>query len=340
MDIDQNAVVVMGDGGWGTALALHLAASEKPVALWSHDAEYAAQMAESRQNPRFLPGFRIPQAVRISSDLERLLSGADLVISAVPTAYLRSVWSANADALLPGLPILSASKGLEETTLLRPTEILRELVGNRPIAVLSGPNIAREIAHGLPAATVVSSMSPEVTAKIQHRLASDRFRVYSNPDMLGVELGGVLKNVIAIAAGMCDGLKLGVNAKASLCTRGVVEMARLGQRLGGERRTFFGMSGLGDLLTTCYSPASRNRTFGERLGRGEVVADIAASMQMVAEGVKTSAPVHDLMHRYDLALPIAEEVYLVIHEAKSPHDVTSSLMLRGMKDEAEGEDLV
>jgi len=334
MDVAQR-VVVVGDGGWGTALAEMLATSGKEVGLWSHDPEYAAQMDESRQNPRFLPGFDIHPSIRIDHDLGRLLSDVDLLISAVPTAYLRDVWSGHAPLLPERVPLLSVSKGLEQGSHLRPTEILEELVGERHIGVLSGPNIAREIARGLPAATVVSSPSPETTAMIQRTLSSETFRVYSNADPKGVELGGVLKNVIAIAAGMCDGLHLGTNAKASLCTRGVIEMARLGERLGGTRRTFFGMSGLGDLLTTCYSPASRNRTFGERLGRGELVEDIAASMTMVAEGVKTSAPVHALMHEHDLALPISEQVYYVIHEGKSPRDVTRALMTRGMKDEAE-----
>lgn len=334
MDAVRN-VVIVGDGGWGTALAELLVATGKQVGLWSHDPDYAAQMAKTRQNPRFFPGFDLHPDIRIDHDLERLLPGVELIISAVPTTYLRSVWTSHAPLLPVRVPLLSVSKGLEQGSHLRPTEILAELVGERDIAVLSGPNIAREIAHGLPAATVVSSLSPETASLIQHTMSGATFRVYSNADATGVELGGVLKNVIAIAAGMCDGLKLGTNAKASLCTRGVIEMARLGQKLGGQRRTFFGMSGLGDLLTTCYSPESRNRTFGERLGRGEQVADIAASMTMVAEGVKTSAPVHALMQEHDLALPIAEQVYYVIHEGKSPRDVTRSLMLRGMKDEAE-----
>ena len=332
---EMRRIVVVGDGGWGTALAVHAASSGREVALWSYDPEYAAQMAESRQNPRFLPGFDIPPAVKIGADLEALLPGTDLLISAVPTSYLRQVWSRHAPLLDDDLPILSVSKGLELGSELRPVEILEETTGSRPLAVLSGPNIAREIANGLPAATVVSSAESELTKTIQRALSSERFRVYANPDPLGVELGGVLKNVIAIAAGMCDGLHLGTNAKAALCTRGVIEMARLGQALGGQRRTFFGMSGLGDLLTTCYSKDSRNRTFGERLGRGEQPDDIVASMQMVAEGVKSSAPVHELMEKHGLALPISEQVYYVIHHGKSPKDVTHSLMTRGMKDEAE-----
>jgi glycerol-3-phosphate dehydrogenase (NAD(P)+) len=328
-------VVVVGDGGWGTTLAILLDRTGHEAAIWSYDPDYAALMAETRTNPRYLPGFELPRSVRIGDDLAPLLARADLLVSAVPTSFLRRVWEGHASLLPAGLPIVSVSKGLEEGTHLRPTEILRELTGDRPIAVLSGPNIAREIAAGLPAATVVAAADPELARAVQATFRSERFRVYTNADAPGVELGGVLKNVIALAGGMCDGMGLGTNAKAALLTRGVIEMARLGERLGGQRRTFFGMAGLGDLLTTCYSPSSRNRTFGERLGRGERVADIAASMAQVAEGVRSSAPVHDLMHRLGLGLPISEQVYLVVHEGKSPRDTVSSLMLRGPKDEAE-----
>jgi glycerol-3-phosphate dehydrogenase (NAD(P)+) len=328
-------VVVVGDGGWGTALSMLLAATGHEVAMWSHDDDYADLMATTRTNPRFLPGFDLPEALVIGADLAALLPDADLLISAVPTSWLRATWTAHAPLLRRDLPIVSVSKGLEQGTQLRPTEILREVTGPRPLAVLSGPNIAREIAGGRPAASVVASGDEGLARAVQQTLSSERFRVYSNPDVLGVELGGVLKNVIALAAGMCDGLHLGANAKAALITRGVIEMARLGERLGGSRRTFFGMSGLGDLLTTCYSPSSRNRTFGERLGRGERADDITASMQQVAEGVKTSAPVQDLMRKHDLALPISHEVYLVVHEGKSPKDTVRSLMLRGHKDETE-----
>ncbi|MHC5010942.1 MAG: NAD(P)H-dependent glycerol-3-phosphate dehydrogenase [Planctomycetota bacterium] len=328
-------VVIVGDGGWGTALAMLLENAGREVAMWSVDPEYAALMASTRTNPKYLPGFEIPSGIDIGSELEALLPRADLLVSAIPTAFLRDVWSRHASVLPRGVPVVSVSKGLELGTDLRPTEIIQELTGERSVAVLSGPNIAREIADGKPAATVVSSADGSLTHYVQATFASERFRVYSNPDTLGVELGGVLKNVVALAGGICDGMKLGTNAKAALLTRGVIEMARLGETLGGQRSTFFGMAGLGDLLTTCYSPVSRNRTFGERLGRGERVEDIAASMTQVAEGVKTSAPVHDLMEKHGLPLPISEQVYLVIHKGKDPRDTVRDLMLRGHKDEAE-----
>jgi glycerol-3-phosphate dehydrogenase (NAD(P)+) len=332
---DIQRVVVVGDGGWGTAMAILLAMAGRQVSLWTHDEAYGAVLSESRANPRFLPGFEIPATVRVSADLSTLLSGCDLLVSAVPTEFLRIVWSGHAAHLPAGLPILSLTKGLEAGTDLRPTQVLRELTGARPLGVLSGPNIAREIARGLPAATVVACDDSGLAQRVQASFSSDKFRVYRNPDLAGVELGGALKNVIAIAAGLCDGLELGENAKAALVDRGVKEIARLGERLGGQRRTFFGLSGLGDLMTTCYSRVSRNRTFGERLGRGEAVSDIKASMKQVAEGVKTSVPVHDLMQRHGLALPISEEVYQVIHHGKAPRETVRSLMLRGPKDEAE-----
>jgi glycerol-3-phosphate dehydrogenase (NAD(P)+) len=328
-------MMVVGDGGWGTALAVLLDANGCDVGLWAYDPEYAELMQETRTNPRFLPGFDVPAGIRISSSFEELVQGTELFVSAVPTSYLRSVWERHAPLVAPHVPLVSVSKGLEDGTLLRPTQILANILGDHPIAVLSGPNIAREIAHGLPAVTVVACPQPDIAERIQHTFNSDVLRVYRNPDPLGVELGGVLKNVIAIAAGMCDGLKLGANAKSALVSRGVVEMARLGERLGGHRATFFGVSGLGDLLTTCYSPASRNRTFGERLGRGERAADISASMTMVAEGVKTSKPVHELMCEHGLQLPISEQVYYAIHEDKPAKEVLRSLMTRVVKDEAE-----
>lgn len=337
IDLEPMAkAVVVGDGGWGTALAMVLAHSGRQVGLWSYDREYAELLAETRNNPRYLPGFDIPASIEVSSDLASLLSGAELLVSAVPTEFLRATWTTHARQLPGSLPIVTVSKGLERDTLLRPSQILREITGeDRPIAVLSGPNIAREVAAGMPAATVVAAEDPRLARRIQATMSWDRFRVYSNPDLAGVELGGVLKNVIALAAGMCDGMALGANTKAMLVTRGILEMARLGETFGGRRQTFFGLSGLGDLITTCESKNSRNRTFGERIGRGELVADISASMQQVAEGVKSAKPVHDLMEQHNLSLPISHEVYRVVHEGKSPEDSVHALMRRDQKDEAE-----
>ena len=328
-------VVVVGDGGWGTALAIHLARKGLDVGLWGHEAAYVAHLHEHRANPRFLPGYAIPASVTITADLPAVLPGADLLVSAVPTEFLRAVWSAHAASLPQGLAILSLSKGVEQGTLLRPTEILRQVVPGRPIAVLSGPNIAWEVAKGWPATAVAAGDDARVVAAIREHFSSGTFRVYSNGDAVGVELGGALKNVIAVAAGVCDGLGLGQNAKAALLTRGIIEIARLGAALGAERKTFFGLSGMGDLMTTCYSATSRNRTTGERIGRGERPADVIASMAQIAEGVKTAAPVRDLARKHRLSLPISEEVYKILHEGCDPKASVESLMLRGRKDEAE-----
>jgi len=328
-------IVVVGDGGWGTALSIHLARKGLQVALWSHDAAYVAHLVEHRTNPRFLPGYAIPEAVTITADLATVLPHAELLVSAIPTEFLRAVWRAHAPRLPKGLPILSLSKGVEQGTLDRPTQILREVVPGHPIAVLSGPNIAWEVAKGWPATAVAAGDDPRVVSAIREHFSSATFRVYSNPDAIGVELGGALKNVVAVAAGVCDGLGLGQNAKAALLTRGIIEIARLGAALGAERKTFFGLSGMGDLMTTCYSATSRNRSTGERIGRGERPADVIASMNQIAEGVKSAAPVRELGRKHGLSLPISDEVYRILHEERDPRASVESLMLRGRKDEAE-----
>lgn len=326
--------LVVGDGGWGTTVAIHLVRKGFDVTLWSHDEAYAALLRESRTNPRFLPGHELPRALRVTSDFEDGARGADLVVSAVPTEFLRVVFGRHAASMPKGVPVLSLTKGVEQGTLRRPSEILAELAPGHPLAVLSGPNIAWEIAKGHPAASVVAG-DARVVAAVRESFSDAILRVYSNPDVKGVELGGALKNVIALASGLCDGLGLGHNAKAALLTRGVIEMARLGHALGAERRTFFGLSGLGDLMTTCSSPTSRNRTVGERIGRGERPADVLASMAQIAEGVKTAAPVRALGREKGISLPISEEVYLVLHEERAPKDCVASLMSRGKRDEAE-----
>jgi glycerol-3-phosphate dehydrogenase (NAD(P)+) len=327
-------VVVVGDGGWGTAMAIHLARRGIDVGMWGHDADYVRHVREHRANPRFLPGHAIPASVRVSSDLEELLPQAELLVSAVPTEHLRAVWTRHAKVLPRDVPIVSLTKGVEGGTHRRPSEVLREVAGAREVAVMSGPNIAAEIARGWPATTVVAGEA-RLCATIRERFSSSTFRVYSNSDLVGVELGGALKNVVAVAAGVCDGMGLGHNAKAALLTRGITEIARLGARLGGERRTFFGLSGMGDLVTTCYCPTSRNRTFGERVGRGERPEDVLASTAMVAEGVKSAAPVHDLAVEHGLSMPISTEVHRILNEAKDPRASVEDLMLRGTKDEAE-----
>jgi len=328
-------IVIVGDGGWGTAVAIHLARKGLEVGLWSHDAAYAEHLRDQPHEPAVPAGYEIPRAVEISADLRALLPRADAVVSAIPTEFLRDVWTRHGALLPPSIPVVSLTKGVEQGTMRRPSEILHELVPDRPVVVMSGPNIAWEVAKGFPAAIVAAGDDAGAVHAVRTAFSNGKVRVYGNRDAIGVELGGALKNVIALAAGLCDGLGLGHNAKAALLTRGIVEIARLGAALGGERRTFFGLSGIGDLMTTCYSPTSRNRTVGERIGRGERPEDVVASMAQVAEGVKTAAPVRELGHRLGVPLPIVEEVDRVLREGKEPRDVVEALMLRGLKDEAE-----
>jgi glycerol-3-phosphate dehydrogenase (NAD(P)+) len=326
---------VLGDGAWGTAIALLLAGNpEHRVRLWSARPENARLLRERRENVRLLPGVPIPEAVQLTGDLAEAVAGADLWIAAVPTVYLRSTLQPVAHALRGDRPVLSLAKGLENETFMRPSEILRQVLGVHRVAVLSGPSHAEEVSRGLPTTVVAAGSDLELARWVQERFSTDRFRVYTNLDVVGVELGGALKNIIGIAAGISDGLKFGDNAKAALLTRGLVEMARFGVALGAEHATFFGLAGLGDLITTCSSRHGRNRHVGERLGRGEKLADILAGMSMVAEGVYTARSVHDKAARMGVEMPITTEVYRVLYEGKDPLTAVNDLMLREPKGES------
>jgi glycerol-3-phosphate dehydrogenase (NAD(P)+) len=325
---------VLGDGAWGTAIALLLAAKPKhQVVLWSARPENGRLLQEKRENVRLLPGVPIPETVLLTMDIGEAVAGADLWITAIPTVYLRSTLLPVANALRGDRPVVSLAKGLENGTFLRPTEILVQLLGERPVAVLSGPSHAEEVGRGLPATVVAASSDIDLARWVQQCFSTDRFRVYTNPDVVGVELAGALKNVMGIAAGISDGLNFGDNAKAALLTRGLVEMARFGVALGADHPTFFGLAGLGDLITTCYSPHGRNHHVGERLGRGERLSDILASMAMVAEGVYTTRSVHEKAARMGIEMPITDEVYRMLYENKGPRAAVSDLMLRAPKRE-------
>lgn len=321
---------VLGDGAWGTAVALLLASHPRHrVTLWSAREANAAILRERRENVRLLPGIPIPEAVELTGDIRQALSGAVLGIAAIPTVYLRSTLVQVVTELrATSVPLLSLAKGVENETFLRPTEILRQVVGERPVAVLSGPSHAEEVSRGLPASVVTASEEFDLARWIQEHFSTDRFRVYTSLDVVGVELAGALKNVVGIAAGISDGLGLGDNAKAALLSRGLVEMTRFGVALGAEAQTFYGLAGLGDLVTTCISRHGRNRHVGERLGRGERPADILASMPMVAEGVYTTRSVHDRASRMGVEMPITTEVYRVLYENKDPRTAVNHLMLR------------
>lgn len=325
---------VLGDGAWGTALALLLAQDEAHhVVLWSARPENAALLRENRENVRLLPGVPIPPAVELTEDIYHATDGAGLWVAAVPTVYLRATMTRLAAQIRPRCPVLSLAKGLENTTFLRPSEILRQVLGAADVAVLSGPSHAEEVSRGLPTSVVVASSDLGLARWVQEHFRTRLFRVYTNLDVIGVELAGALKNVIGIAAGISDGLGFGDNAKAALLTRGVVEMARFGVALGAEHETFFGLAGIGDLITTCVSRHGRNRRVGEQLARGEKPADILAGMTMVAEGVWTARSVHERATKMGLDLPITAEVYRVLYEGKDPRAAVTDLMQRDPKHE-------
>jgi glycerol-3-phosphate dehydrogenase (NAD(P)+) len=329
--------LVLGDGGWGTALALLLARRGAETTVWCNFRAHVQEFTESRENARYLPGVRLPESLRFTADPHTAGKDVELVISAVPTQFLRGVAERFEDALAGHVPIVSASKGLEIETLRRPSQILTEVLGERPIAVLSGPSHAEEVARGKPASVAVASKDEALARLAQGVLSSDQFRVYTSTDPDGVELGGALKNVIAIAAGISDGLELGDNAKAALLTRGMVEMARVGVARGARMETFFGLAGIGDLVATCCSKHSRNRSVGEQIGRGETLEAVLGRMKMVAEGVWTTkalfGPESELA---DVSMPIAAEVHAVLFERKDPRDAVTDLMRREPAPEMRG----
>ncbi len=330
------SIAILGDGAWGTAIALLLAGNpDHRVTLWSAREENGRLLQQRRENVRLLPGVPIPPAIRLTTDISQAVVEADLWVAAIPTVYLRATLSRIAAAALAGPPILSLAKGLENGTFLRPTEIVTQILGVEKTAVLSGPSHAEEISRGLPASLVAASRDVELAQWMQRLFSTERFRVYTNPDPIGVELAGALKNVIGIAAGINDGLGLGDNAKAALLTRGLVEMTRFGVALGAQARTFSGLAGLGDLITTCISPHGRNHRVGQRLARGERWADIQASMSMVAEGAFTARSVHERTAQMGIQMPITAEVYRVLYENKDPRLAVSDLMLREPKGEME-----
>jgi glycerol-3-phosphate dehydrogenase (NAD(P)+) len=328
-------LAILGAGNWGTTFALLAHQAGHQVSLWEFDAEQANHVTTSRENARSLPGYEIPRDVVITNSLPNVLSDADAILLAVPAQSCRSVVQ-SCRPFLGSAIIVSLIKGIEQQSLNRISEIAsNELTDLRTkqFAVLSGPTIAFEVAAGLPTSAVVASSSLETAEVIQKTFTTPNFRLYTSDDVTGVELAGALKNVIALAAGICDGMKLGFNTKGTLITRGLVELSRLGEALGGKRATFAGLSGMGDLVTTCTSPQSRNRTVGERIGRGDKLDDILASMVMVAEGVWTARAAQELARRCDVSVPITDAVCDVLFNKKSPRDAVSDLMVRTLKAE-------
>jgi glycerol-3-phosphate dehydrogenase (NAD(P)+) len=322
-------VTILGAGAWGTAVALLLTQNPRHrVRLWCARPETARELTECRENVRLLPGVSIPAGIMITADAGQALAGTDLCVAAVPTVYLRRALKPLAHLFPAGVPVLSLAKGVEIETFQRPTEILGDLFGCDRLAVLSGPSHAEEVSRGMPTSVVAASADLDLARWVQQCFTTERFRVYTNLDVIGVEMAGALKNVVGISAGICDGLGFGDNAKSALITRGLVEMARFGVALGAEHATFFGLAGLGDLMTTCFSPHGRNRRVGQRLAAGEALDDILVSMAMVAEGVYTTRSVFARARSMGVEMPILAEVYRVLYEGKAPLQAVTDLMLR------------
>ncbi len=333
MKVAIRRVAVVGDGGWGTALSLLLAGKGRAVRLWGAFPDYIEEMRRQRENVRFLPGIPLSEAVELTSDLAEAVAGAELVVMAVPVQFMRGVLRRLARCWPGGPPVVSVAKGIENRTLLRPTQVIADVLGRVPLVALSGPSHAEEVARGLPATVTAASRNASLARLAQEVFMADRFRVYTTTDVVGVELGGAVKNVVAIAAGICDGLGLGDNAKAALLTRGLAEMMRLGTAMGARRGTLAGLAGIGDLITTCTSPYGRNRSVGIQVAQGKTLKDILASMAMVAEGVRTTLSVRALARRHRVELPITEQVYQVLFRGKDPRAAVRDLMRRAAKDE-------
>jgi glycerol-3-phosphate dehydrogenase (NAD(P)+) len=330
MSHETKRALVIGDGSWGTALALILAGNDIPTTLWSAFPEQTKDLAKYRENRPFLPGIKLPDNLEFSADPQAACEGVDLIVSVVPTQFLRGVALRFEPFLNDSVPIVSATKGLEIETMKSPTSILLDVLGKRAIGVLTGPSHAEEVALGKPASVVAASESADLAIQVQEAFNCASLRVYTSSDRKGAELAAALKNVIALAAGISDGLELGDNAKAALLTRGMVEMARYGQEHGADPSTFFGLAGFGDLVTTACSQHSRNRAVGERIGRGETLQQVLDSMKMVAEGVWTTqalfGPESELGD--SASLPIAEQVYSILFNNKDPREAVFDLMTR------------
>lgn len=330
----MSAIAVLGAGSWGTTLAAHLAAAGHEARLWGNDRDDLARIEAERENRKFLPGIALPPGVKVCAELEAALAGAGFLFYVVPTQALREVGARVRNAGAKGLPVI-ASKGLELGTLRRPTEVLAEAHGDEAAVALLGPSHAEEVSRGIPTSIVAASRDESRAEAVQRLCSTPRFRVYTNDDVAGAELGAALKNVIAIAAGVCDGLGYGDNTKGALLTRGLAEMSRLGVALGGRRETFFGLTGMGDLIATAMSRHSRNRHVGERIGRGETLEQVRGAMVMVAEGVDTARAARDLGSRTGIELPITGEVAAMLFEGRAPLAAMQALMRRDLKREAE-----
>jgi glycerol-3-phosphate dehydrogenase (NAD(P)+) len=327
-------VSVIGAGSWGTTVAA-IASENTPTILWARRAALAQQINADHVNGDYLPGTRLPDALRCTHSLAEAVADADVLVMAVPSHGYREVAAEASPSLRPWVPVVSLTKGLERSSRKRMSEVTRDEMPGHPVAVLTGPNLAKEILAGQPAASVVAIDDADIAAELQRVFTRPSLRVYTNDDVVGCEVGGVVKNVIAIAAGMAEGMGFGDNTRATLITRGLAEMTRLGQAMGGRAATFAGLAGIGDLIATCSSKQSRNSTVGFQLGQGRMIDEVVGSMQMVAEGVKSSPSVLDLARRHGVDMPITEQVVAVCHQGRSARDAVASLMGRSRKSELE-----
>jgi glycerol-3-phosphate dehydrogenase (NAD(P)+) len=322
----------------GTVLGMLLCEKGIAARIWGYDRRQLEQIAHDRENKKFLPGYKLPKELEFEHDDTRIMSGVDLIVSAVPCQFMRRIWDRLKEHVPEGVPVVSVAKGIENDTLLRPTEILDEILRcdqNKQLAVLSGPTIADELARKLPATACSASRDELLATEIQHTFSDNVpwFRVYTNTDIVGVELAGAMKNVIAIAAGIIDGASAGDNAKAALLTRGLAEIKRLGITMGARPQTFSGLTGLGDLVTTCISPTGRNRSFGERIGKGQTIQQAQCATESVVEGIATCESVVALAERYGVEMPITQAIYKVLFENKPVQIAIADLMKRRLKAE-------
>lgn len=330
----SNRVAVIGGGSWGTTVA-HLATHNEPTVLWCRDPKTAAAVNEHHTNPRYLAGFDLHPSLRATTNLQQAVAEAEVVVMGVPSSVFRSVMEKVAPHLRPWVPVVSLTKGLERGTRLRMTEIINQVAPAHPVGALTGPNLAKEILAGHAATSVIAMADDTVATALQGVLNSDLFRVYTNDDVIGCELGGTLKNVIALASGMVDGLGAGDNTRAAVITRGLAEIGRLGTAMGGRADTFAGLAGMGDLLATCMSPQSRNRHVGEQLGRGRRTREVLAEMDQVAEGVFTAGVVVELAAEHSVEMPISAEVHAVVKGRRTAAEATMVLMGRQARPEPE-----
>lgn len=330
-------ISVLGDGGWGTTLAILLNNKGYDVTLWGAFPEYIKFMTRKRENKKFLPGIKLPSSIILTYNIVAATKDKDMIILAVPSQYMRGVLrrfpKTKTTPRRCGTVYISAAKGIENSTLLRMSEVIQEELGKVDLAVISGPTISYEAARGLPTTAVAASKKEGIAKRVQEAFSAEGFRVYTSLDVIGLEVGGSLKNIVAIAAGISDGLGFGANSKAALLTRGLAEITRLGVAMGARKETFYGLSGLGDLVTTCISPYGRNRWFGEQVGKGKEPREVLKNTEMAIEGVPTAKSAYNLAKRRRIEMPITEQVYKILYQGKSPILAVKELMLRPMKAE-------